>query len=157
MTERESLLGAVAKRHADSLEDAARDALRFVLSQRASARDALSEFLNDDAGRPLAIANVISRASIESGAVADLACRDEHDNVVAFIESKFWAPLTDNQPAAYWRALSTDKPGVLLFLAPHRRIESGSLWDALVDRLGESGRRIGRRQQDGRPGNRGRR
>ena len=138
MTDKEGLLGAVAKRHADSLEDAARDALRFVLSQRASARDALSEFLNDDAGRPLAIANVISRASIESGAVADLACRDEHDNVVAFVESTFWAPLTDNQPVDCWRALSTDTPGVLLFLAPHRRMESGSLWDALVDRLREA-------------------
>ena len=81
------------------------------------------------------IATVTSRASVESGAIADMACRDEHDSVVAFIESKFWAPLTDNQPVAYWRALSADKPGVLLFLAPHRRIESGSLWDELVDRL----------------------
>lgn len=138
MSDRESLLGAVTKRHAYSLEDAATDALTFILSRRASARNALSEFLKDDAGRPLAFANVISRASIESGAVADLACRDEHDNVAAFIESKFWAPLTDSQPVAYWRALSTDKPGVLLFLVPHRRIESGSLWDELVDRLREA-------------------
>ena len=66
MTERESLLGAVAKRHADSLEDAARDALTFILSRRASAREALAEFLKDDAGRPLAIANGISRASTSS-------------------------------------------------------------------------------------------
>ena len=138
MTDEEGLLGAIAKRHADSLEEAAGDALTFILSRRASARDALSEFLKDGAGRPLAIANVISRASIESGAVADLACRDEHENVVAFVESTFWAPLTDNQPVAFWRALSTDKPAALLFLAPHRRIESGSLWDELVDRLGEA-------------------
>ena len=139
MTDTEGLLGAVAKRHACSLEDAARDALTFILSRRASAREALSEFLKDDAGRPLAIATVTSRASVESGAIADMACRDEHDSVVAFIESKFWAPLTDNQPVAYWRALSTDTPGLLLFLAPHRRIESGSLWDELVDRLREAG------------------
>ena len=156
MTERESLLGAVAKRHADSLEDAATDALTFILSRRASARNALSEFLKDDAGRPLAIANVISRGSTESGAVADLACRDEHANVVAFVESTFWAPLTDNQPVAYWRAFSTDKPGVLLFLAPHRRVESGSLWDDVGRSIARSGRRIGRRIQDGRPDFRGR-
>ena len=66
MTDRESLLGAVAQRHAYSLEDAATDALTFILSRRASAREALSEFLKDDAGRPLATANVISRASVES-------------------------------------------------------------------------------------------
>lgn len=135
MTDRESLLGAVAQRHAYSLEDAATDALTFILSRRASAREALSEFLKDDAGRPLATANVISRASVESGAIADVACSDENDSVVVFIESIFWATLTHHQPETYWRALSADKPAVLLFLAPHRRIESGSLWDELVDRL----------------------
>ena len=135
MTDRESLLGAVAKRQAHSLEDAATDALSFILSRRASARNALSEFLKDDAGQPLSVTNVKSQAAIENGAIPDLACRDEHDNVVAFIESKFWATLTDHQPVTYWRALSADKPSVLLFLAPHRRIESDSLWDQLVDRL----------------------
>ena len=47
MTDKEGLLGAVAKRHADRLEDAARDAPTFILTHLASARDALSEFLND--------------------------------------------------------------------------------------------------------------
>ena len=56
-------------------------------------------------------------------------------NKVRSPESRFWATLTRHQPVALWRALSTDRPGVLLFLAPHRRIESGSLWDELVDRL----------------------
>ena len=135
MTDRESLLGAVAKRHAYSLEDAVTDALSFILSHRASARNALSEFLKDDVGQPLSVTNVKSQAAIEHGAIPDLACLDEHDNVVAFIESKFWATLTDHQPVTYWHALSAAKPSVLLFLAPHRRIESGSLWDELVDRL----------------------
>lgn len=135
MTDTEGLLGTVAKRHADSLEEATRDALAFILSRRASARKALSEFLKDDDGQPLTITKVESRAATEDGALPDLACRDEHDNMVAFIESEFWAPLTDNQPVAYWRALAADKPSVLLLLAPHRRIESGSLWDELVDRL----------------------
>lgn len=135
MTDRESLLGAVAKRHAYSLEDAATDALSFILSHRASARKALSEFLKDDAGQPLPVTKVESWAATEHGAIPDLACLDEHDNVVAFIESKFWATLTDHQPVTYWRALSADNPSVLLFLAPHSRIESGSLWDELVDRL----------------------
>ena len=135
ITDRESLLGAVAKAQAYSLEDAATDALSLILSRRASARNALSEFLKADAGQPLSVTNVKSQAAIENGAIPDLACLDEHDNVVAFIESKFWATLTDHQPVTYWHALSADKPAVLLFLAPHRRIESDSLWDELVDRL----------------------
>ena len=135
MNDKESLLGSVAKRHAHSLEDAATDALTFILSRRASARNALSEFLKDDAGHPLPVMNVESWAATEHGAIPDLACRDERGEVVAFIESKFWATLTHHQPVTYWRALSADTPAVLLFLAPHSRIESGSLWDELVDRL----------------------
>ena len=135
MTNRDSLLGAVAKRQANSLEDAATDALSFILSHRASARSALSEFLKDDAGQPLPVATVKSQTAIEDGAIADLACRDEHGNLVAFIESIFWGTPTHHQPVTYWRALAADRPAALLFLAPHRRIESGSLWNELVDRL----------------------
>ena len=135
MSDRESLLGAVAQRHAYSLEDAATDALTFILSRRACARNALSGFLRDDAGQPLPFAKVDSWAATEHGAIPDLACFDEKDDVVAFIESKFWATLTVHQPVTYWRALPADKPAVLLFLAPHSRVESGSLWDELVDRL----------------------
>ena len=135
MADRESLMGAVAQRHAYSLEDAATDALTFILSRRASAREALSEFLADDAGQPLPVAKVESWAATEHGAIPDVVCRDEHEDAVAFIESKFWATLTDHQPVTYWRALSADQPSVLLFLAPHSRIESGSLWNGLVDRL----------------------
>ncbi|MDE2898360.1 MAG: endonuclease/exonuclease/phosphatase family protein [Chloroflexota bacterium] len=135
MADRDSLLGVVARRQADSLEDAAMDALSFILSRRASARSALSEFLRVGAGQPLSVTNVKSKTAIGGGAIAEMACSDEHGNLVVFIESISWGTLTDNQPAAYWQALSADTPAVLLFLAPHRRIESGSLWDELVDRL----------------------
>lgn len=135
MADRESLLGAVGKRHAYSLEDAATDALTFILSRRACAKSALSDFLTDGAGQPFPIAKVDSWAATEHGAIPDLACFDETADVVAFIESKFWATLTEHQPVTYWRALPAGKPAVLLFLAPHSRIESDSLWDELVDRL----------------------
>ena len=135
MADRESLLGAVARRQADGLEDAAMDALSFILSRRASARSALSEFLQVGAGQPLSVTNVKSKTAVEGGAIAELACSDEHGNVVAFIESIFWGTLTPHQPVTYWQALAADTPAVLLFLAPHRRVESGSLWNELVDRL----------------------
>ena len=135
MADRDSLLGVVARRQADGLEDAAMDALSFILSRRTSARKALSEFLQVGAGEPLSVTNVKSQTAIEDGAIAELACSDEHGNVVAFIESIFWGSPTPHQPVTYWQALAAETPAVLLFLVPHRRIESGSLWDELVDRL----------------------
>ena len=138
MDDWESLLGAVARRQADGLEDAAMDALSFILSRRASARRALSEFLQVGAGQPSPVTSVKSQAAIEHGAIAELACSDEHGNLVVFIESIFWGTPTHHQPATYWNALAADTPAALLFLAPHRRIESGSLWNELVDRLGKA-------------------
>ena len=41
---------------------------------------------------------------------------------VVFIEGKFWANLTENQPNGYLNEL--DAKGRLLFLAPEKRIES---------------------------------
>ena len=132
----------IAQNDARGLEDAATDALRFILSRSASARQALSEFLADD-GRPLPITKVETWAEVAHGAVPDLVCRDDADTVVAFIESKFWASLTHHQPVTYWRELPDDRSSVLLFLAPKYRVDEGWLWDELVNRLQEAGHELG--------------
>ena len=142
MADNDSLLGFIAQRHTIGLEDVATDALFFILSRSTSARDALSDFLGDDRG-PLPIAKAEPWAADAHGAVPDLACRDEDDNLVALIESKFWAPLTHNQPVTYWQGLPVEKPALLLFLAPDYRVHQGSLWDELVDRLRNAGHELG--------------
>ncbi len=80
---------------------------------------------------------------VAHGAVPDLACWDENGNLVAFIESKFWAPLTRHQPVTYWKKLSCEKPAVLLFLAPASRVDDGSLWGELESRLQAKGHKLG--------------
>ena len=124
----------IAQRDVWGLEDAATDALRFILSRSASAKRALSEYLADACG-PLPIAKVQTWSGVAYGAVPDLACHYQDDNLIAFIESKFWAQLTPHQPVTYWQELPDDRPTVLLFLAPAYRVDDGSLWDELVDRL----------------------
>ena len=37
------------------------------------------------------------------------------------VESKFWAPLTPNQPIGYLRRLPVDREGMVLFIAPEGR------------------------------------
>ena len=132
----------IAQRDTRGLEDAATDTLRFILSRSASARRALSEFLSDDCGQ-LPIAKIQTWEGVAHGAVPDLACHDKDDNLVAFIESKFWANLTRHQPVTYWRELPDDRSAVLLFLAPNYRFDQGSLWDELVDRLQDAGQELG--------------
>ncbi len=142
MADSRSLLSLIAQRDARGLEDAATDALRFIVSRSTSARQALSDFLADERGA-LPIAKVQTWAGVAHGAVPDLACHDDDHNLVAFIESKFWADLTRHQPVTYWRELPDDRPTVLLFLAPGYRLDQGWLWNELVNRLQDAGQELG--------------
>ena len=119
MPDDKSLLSFVARRHAQgSYEDAATDALFFILSRSTSAKRALSDFMSDD-NVTLSIEKVRPKSRDAYGAIPDLACLDGEENVLALIESNFWATLTHNQPVTYWKTLPADKPSVLLFLAPN--------------------------------------
>ncbi len=141
MTQERSLLSFVAQHHILGLEDAATDALYFILSRSPSAKEALSEFLGDEHG-PMPIARAQTWMTDEHGATPDLACVDEYGDKVALIESKFWASLTHHQPVTYWQSLPVDKPSVLLFLAPGYRVEQGLLWNELKDKLRDAGHEL---------------
>ncbi len=144
-----TLLSFIAQRHTIGLEDVATDALYFILSRSDAAGKALSELMGDEHG-PLPIAKAQPWATDARGAIPDLACLDDDDNLVALIESKFWASLTHNQPVTYWQGLPTHKSAVLLFLAPDYRVDQGDLWDELVSRLRDAGHELG--PADRRPG-----
>ena len=143
MAEDNSLLGFIAQRHTSDLEDVATNALSFILS-RWTAKRALADFLGDERG-PLHIAKAQPWRPNEHGAVPDLACLDGDCNLVALIESKFWAELTAHQPVTYWEGLPNDRPTVLLFLVPDSRVDVDkvSLWCDLVDRLRNCGHELG--------------
>ena len=52
-----------------------------------------------------------------------------------FIEAKFYAPLTRNQPVRYLERLTTKGVSVLMFLAPAERVDV--LWPELLGRLAD--------------------
>ena len=144
MAEAKSLLSLIARGYAAGREDAATEALCFIVSRSDSARAALAEFLGVD-GDPLPIASFSTQLLVH-GAFPDMVCHDEDGTRVAFIESKFWASLTHNQPVKYWEELADDRPSVLLFVAPAIRIAStdeDSLWGELLERLRRKGHELG--------------
>ena len=147
MPQDSTLLGFIAQRHTLGLEDVVTDALFFILSRSNSAKQALSELLGDEHG-PMPIAKAQPWATDEYGAIPDLACLDEDGNLVALIESKFWAPLTHHQPVTYWLGLPADRPAVLLFVAPGYRVDQGTLWDELVAKLRDAGHELGLADKD---------
>lgn len=148
ISDNDSLLSFVVLKHTQGPEDAATDALCFILSHRPSAMNALSELLGD-AGDPLPIEKANTQEFLEtSGAYPDMGLRDSDDNLTAFVESKFWAPLTRHQPVTYWEALPEHRRTVLLFLAPQSRVNDGYLWDELEGRLRDAGHELGTATRD---------
>ena len=140
MSNSDTLLSFIAQRHTFGLEDVATDALSFVLSRSAPALKSLSEFLGDE-HCPLPIAKAQTWLTDAHGAIPDLDLLDEDDNLVALIESKFWATLTHHQPVTYWEQLPSDKRAVLLFLAPSERLDD--LWCELETKLCDKGHELG--------------
>ena len=144
MAEAKSLLSLIARGYAAGREDAATEALCYILSRSDSAKAAFSEILGYS-GVSVPIAS-FSTQFTTAGARPDMACLDDHEGVVAFVESKFWASLTSNQPVTYWKALPDERSATLMFLAPTSRIariDKDSLWGELVKRLGNSGHVLG--------------
>ena len=139
MPDNETLLSHIARHHTIGREDVATDALAFILTHSAPTRAAFAQFLNPGVPDMPAIAEVRTRHELPHGAAPDLECLGDDDQRLAFVESKFWAGLTANQPVTYWNALPTDTPATLLFLAPAYRIDPGGLWDELAARLTKAG------------------
>jgi hypothetical protein len=114
-------------------ENAATEALAFVLARSRSARAALEAVLRDC--QPLLPEGLafVAQQSLEDGGRPDLHGVDDRGRSVAFVEAKFWAGLTDRQPSAYVAHLADVRGGVVLFVAPALRIPT--LWDELCSRV----------------------
>jgi hypothetical protein len=71
-----------------------------------------------------------SQASDEQGNIPDLIGLDSTGAERLFVENKFWAGLTENQPAGYFERLPATGSGVLVFIVPSRRF--AMVWTELA-------------------------
>ena len=116
----------------DRIEDAAVEALGYILSNSPAARRALAETLKIGDIEFGPIDRVETWETGSEGEIPDLVCFDENGEKQVLIEAKFWADLTKNQPNQYLKQLLEDRkdgPAALLFVAPRARLEL--LWPEL--------------------------
>jgi len=105
-----------------SPEDVATRALELLLGRSKAARAALDRLLAEWRGRPGPSAvRWVSQVVGSDRSRTDLEGFDSNDGVAAILENKFWAHLTDNQPAAYLKRLQATE-GVLVFVTPSSRV-----------------------------------
>jgi hypothetical protein len=112
-------------------EDIATDALAFILRNE-SARNGLTKFLR--AMEPNLPENLHFRTQAAKGSTRpDMCGFDDQEEERVFIENKFWAALTTNQPANYLRRLDkSSPPTMVLIVIPADR------WATMSSKLRES-------------------
>lgn len=109
----------IQKRLSQENENVATDALAYILETSEAARKGMNKLLRGIVPDlpPLRFETQQSEATMrpDMRGFADAETR-------VFVENKFWAGLTDNQPISYLRQLSaSSEPTVLLVIAPDSR------------------------------------
>lgn len=124
----------VQKRFSQLNEDVATDALAYILQSSEKARQGLMKLIH---GLNPAIPNLQFRAQQSEGAIRPDMWGFDDNQARVFIENKFWAGLTDNQPVFYLKQLAEfPQPSVLMVVVPSARVHT--IWRDLLERLKDS-------------------
>ena len=132
-----TLLAHLSWRFHPRMEEVAVEALTYILNRYPASREGLAELVE----RPVPDMR-LSAKPFETEAVApdgtrpDMLQRGDDESERLFIEAKFDAPLTGNQPVAYLKRLPAEGVSALMFLAPAERVDE--LWPELLGRLANS-------------------
>jgi hypothetical protein len=124
-----------------STENAAVEALAYILSNSEASKGAFNTLVSEGVSRSVArISRVNAQSTAEDGTRPDLVGLDEEEEKRVILEAKFWAGLTENQPNQYLEQLSGKGPAVLLFVGPDARLES--LWEEVRRRSEEASHQL---------------
>lgn len=126
MASEHSLLAHLVPKLTRGVEDAATDALAFILNESEPCRDALVAIVSGGDHQLAPVASAKTQVTVSDSERLDLVAYDRAGSNRLIIESKFWAPLQDGQARRYVEHLADDGLAILLFVAPAVRHET--LW-----------------------------
>lgn len=109
----------IQKRYSQSYEDIATDALAYILSTHKPARQGMMALLRKiDPYLP----DLHFRTQVGEGGIRPDMRGFNGANTHLYVENKFWAGLTDNQPVNYLNELAKyTRPSILLMIVPSAR------------------------------------
>ncbi len=121
----------IQKRFSQVNEDVATDALAYILESSVAAQRGMTKLLR---GIIPDITQISFKTQQAEGTIRPDMWGFADTEPCVFVENKFWAGLTDNQPVSYLEKLANyPQPTVLLVIAPSAR--EHTLWRELNHRL----------------------
>ena len=137
MANDDTLMAYIVPRLTSGVEDAATEALAYILNKSGGAMSALNELLQEGGFGIESIARVQTQVTYEDGCTPDMAGYDEIGAIRLLVESKFWAALQEDQARRYARHLDQPGPAMLLVIAPEVRRQT--LWAEIGRQMSELG------------------
>jgi hypothetical protein len=125
----------IQKRFSKVNEDVATDALAYILESSSAANNGMRKLLR---GLIPDLPALTFRTQEAEGTIRPDMWGYDGPELRVFLENKFWAGLTDNQPVNYLKELAKcSKQSALLVVAPHTRRHT--LWAELQRRMSDAG------------------
>lgn len=125
----------IQKRFSQVNEDVATDALAFILQFSDRARAGMMKLLR---GLDPNLPDLTFKTQQIEGSIRPDMWGYADDGPRVYVESKFWAGLTDNQPGSYLAALAA-YPGSTILLAVVPEAREHTVWREFGHRLTEAG------------------
>ena len=143
MANESTLMAHLIPHLTDQVENAATEALGYILNKSEPSRDALADMLREGGFDMPSIVRVSTEVRLDDEDKTrpdetrpDMSGYGENGRRRLLVESKFWAALLPRQASGYlqWVVDETGPaPAALLFLAPGVRLES--LWSEIVQQI----------------------
>ncbi|WP_420624820.1 hypothetical protein [Candidatus Poriferisodalis sp.] len=132
----DTLLAHLVPKLTPQVEDAATDALAYILNKSKPCLSALVDLVTGNEFLLDPVDSVRTQVVREDKSRLDLVGYDSDGSERLIIESKFWAALLDGQASGYVRHLDCDKPSLLLFVAPE--VRRAALWNEICAQMDAS-------------------
>lgn len=126
-----SLFGHLALKFGSQPENLATEALGYILSKSARARQGFLGSFREGVPDALSDVRFNTQHSTEDQGRPDLAGVDDSGALRVLVEAKFWAGFTEHQPVHYLDQLPAG--GVLVVICPNARV--GHVWRELLERI----------------------
>ena len=133
MADTATLMAYLVPRLTRQVENAATDALGYILNSSSGSMQALNELLREGDFDIEPVSRVETQVTYEDGSRPDMAGYDEKNVKRLLVEAKFWAALLESQASGYAQQLDQPGPAALLFISPEVRIPT--LWAEIERRM----------------------
>ncbi len=134
MADRTTLTAYLVPRITGQVENAATEALAYILNESESSMQALNDLIREAGSDVGPIARVKTQVTEDDASRPDMTGYDANGVRRLIVEVKFWAPLLEDQASGYARRLGGSEPAMLLFVVPKSRV--ATLWAEIENQIG---------------------